>query len=455
MVVTHVDLLLVPAASNYSNMMVSWSTFFAGFVAGIASLVGVFLHSVPLEIGRPIHSIDDFEYNKAIPLPIWKIVMSVLPRFQHAPKIIMPPKLACMEDLSSYFLSGVLCNLAELNVASVLSSRSHKEGMPLEELAEEIGVKRIDILRRLIQLVSLRGYFYMESNLVFNTPMSTYLHTNNNTNADFLCFQRHLIYHIDGNPAMSDSSYGQNTEGGGSNLITFMKREQDEVSPTGLSMQGKEFWSLLDHYDKRAAFDNFMTFLKTSFPTHFDFPFGANCDVVVDLGGGNGHTLYKIMEAYPGIKNAVLFDLESQVFNAKEYWNSQANGMLINKVEFVGGDFFDASTYPTRTEGKRTCYVLGQILHDWNDASALKILSNVASQMQGKDLLLVEEMLPNDKLDLTDIPRLAFDYVMMLQYDGEERSFASMKALLEKAGLNVKKLHQTRSPFRWAEVVKA
>ena len=214
-----------------------------------------------------------------------------------------------------------------------MERRPDKEGMPVEELADKIGVKRIDILGRLIQFASLKGYFYMDSNqVVYNTPMSTYLATKNDTNADFLCFQRHLIFQIDGNPVGSEFSYGQNIEAGASNLIAFLKSDQDIPSPTVWSMQGEGIWDLFDRYNKHAAFDNFMSLLMYAYPTHYDYPFDRNCNVVVDVGGGQGHVLYRIMDTYPTIQKGILFDMESQVGRAREYFLSQPTARFVSEL---------------------------------------------------------------------------------------------------------------------------
>ena len=211
---------------------------------------------------------------------------------------------------------------------------------------------------------------------------------------------------------------------------------------------------LFDRYNKHAAFDNFMSLLMYAYPTHYDYPFDRNCDVVIDVGGGRGHVLYSIMATYPTIQKGILFDMESQVGRAREYFLSQPNDKLIDKVEFVAGSFFNASTFPTGQKEGRTCYVMRQILHDWNDATSLKILTNLALQMQENDLLLLNEMMPNDNMDLTDVQRMTTDFVMLLNNGGMERSLSTMNKLLNKAGLEVRKFHETRSPFRWAEAVK-
>ena len=58
-------------------------------------------------------------------------------------------------------------------------------------------------------------------------------------------------------------------------------------------------------------------------------------------------------------------------------WWGQEFGALLPRVEFVVGDMFQPSTLPRPRPGRRTLYVLKQILHDWSDADSLTILAAI------------------------------------------------------------------------------
>ena len=79
------------------------------------------------------------------------------------------------------------------------------------------------------------------------------------------------------------------------------------------------------------------------------------------------------------------------VDNAKPKWAKEYSD-LAERVSFADGDFFDAHTIPTPGEGK-TVYVMRSILHDWDDASATRILRSLAAAMKGSQakLVLIEQ----------------------------------------------------------------
>ncbi len=61
---------------------------------------------------------------------------------------------------------------------------------------------------------------------------------------------------------------------------------------------------------------------------------------------------------------------------------------LTDRISFSGGDFFDAGTVPRPGQGS-AAYIMRSILHDWNDASAAKILQTLAAAMKGSTAKLV------------------------------------------------------------------
>lgn len=62
-------------------------------------------------------------------------------------------------------------------------------------------------------------------------------------------------------------------------------------------------------------------------------------------------------------------------------WWSKEFQHLLPRMEFVVGDMFVASSLPKPEPGRRTLYVLKQILHDWSDADSLAILRALRSVM--------------------------------------------------------------------------
>jgi len=186
--------------------------------------------------------------------------------------------------------------------------------------------------------------------------------------------------------------------------------------------------SFFDHlrHDPAAAesFDLAMTQMSAVssavFLDQYDFPRHKR---VVDVGGGRGHFLAEILRRGTGT-SGVLLDQADVAAGAHEVLSVyEASG----RAEVVAGDFF--REVPAGCDA----YVLKNVLHDWADDDALRILGVIRTAM-GQDavLLVCEDVLASggqwDHAALLDID-------MMLRLGGRERTLDQWKSLLAKAGL--------------------
>jgi len=93
-------------------------------------------------------------------------------------------------------------------------------------------------------------------------------------------------------------------------------------------------------------------------------------------------------------------------------------------------------------------YLLKYILHDWDDARAIKILSNCRTAMaRDARLLIVERMLP----ELAARGRAAEAYLVDLEMlvstpGGRERTESEFRAILSAAGFATTRIAQTSTP---------
>jgi len=163
---------------------------------------------------------------------------------------------------------------------------------------------------------------------------------------------------------------------------------------------------------------------------------------IVDVGGGNGANLLEILRRYPSARG-ILFDLPAVVEGARPA--SSKNG-LASRVEFAGGDFFEAVP-----EGA-DAYFLRHIVHDWDDVAATRILANCRAAMppEGR-VLVVENVIPPGNeasfgkwLDL-----------MMLVIGGRERTEEEYRALFAGAGLRLCRVIPTSADVSVREAVAA
>ncbi|MFE7560794.1 methyltransferase [Kitasatospora sp. NPDC057500] len=151
-------------------------------------------------------------------------------------------------------------------------------------------------------------------------------------------------------------------------------------------------------------------------------PAGAT---VVDVAGGNGELLARVLTAHPRLRG-VLLERPHAVEAARA---TMAAAGCADRCEFRAGDFADVP------EGGDV-YLLSRVLHDWDDERCRAILRHCARAMPAHaDLLVVERLLPAD-----GSPSLAtaWDLHMMCNVGGRERRADHYAALLAAAGLDLR-----------------
>ncbi|MFM9679880.1 methyltransferase [Streptomyces brasiliscabiei] len=189
-----------------------------------------------------------------------------------------------------------------------------------------------------------------------------------------------------------------------------------------------------DHFarDPRLAelFDRSMAAGAAMFdpvPTHpvltaaAEAPGGAT---VVDVAGGNGELLGRVLAAHPRL-NGVLLERPHAVEAARLRLGEAGLGA---RCAFLTGDFADVP------EGGDV-YVLSRVLHDWDDERCREILRHCARAMpEHADLLVVERVLPSDG---SASLATAWDLHMMCNVGGRERRIGHYTELFTDAGLTL------------------
>ena len=152
--------------------------------------------------------------------------------------------------------------------------------------------------------------------------------------------------------------------------------------------------------------------------------------VVVDVAGGNGELLGRLLRAAPHL-SGVLLERPHAVEAAEKAF---AEAGLAGRCRFVAGDF--TSGVPEGGD----LYVLSRVLHDWDDERCLTILRRCAQAMApGSELLLIERLLPTDaRLSLA----VAWDLHMLCNVGGRERTADHYRQLLNEAGFDFATCHE-------------
>ncbi|MDX2543772.1 methyltransferase [Streptomyces sp. WI04-05B] len=145
---------------------------------------------------------------------------------------------------------------------------------------------------------------------------------------------------------------------------------------------------------------------------------------VVDIAGGNGELLGRILSAHPRLRG-LLLERPHTVETARRLLGAAGHTA---RCTFSVGDFADV---PVGGD----VYVLSRVLHDWDDDRCREILRHCARAMSDDaDLLVVERVLPADG---SASLATAWDLHMMCNVGGRERRADHYAQLFAEAGLTL------------------
>jgi len=131
--------------------------------------------------------------------------------------------------------------------------------------------------------------------------------------------------------------------------------------------------------------------------------------------------LQAVLTAAPNAEG-VLYDLPHVTNNVAD--------VVTPRVHIETGDFFKDAIPPCN------CYILKDVIHDWDDADAVRILSAVRrSAPAGAKLLLIESLIPDAGPSFVKL----FDVHMML-VGGKQRTRPQFEQLYLNAGFTLERL---------------
>ncbi len=147
---------------------------------------------------------------------------------------------------------------------------------------------------------------------------------------------------------------------------------------------------------------------------------------IIDIGGGNGGFLMKIIEKN-SYANGMVYDIKEVKKEAED--NLSTSGMN-GRISFISGNMFDSIP-----EGG-DCYIIKRVLHDWDDENVLKILKICRKAVKPESKLLIIEYIisKNNHLGILN------DIQMMVTFPGgRERTIQEFNSLVSKAGFKIGK----------------
>jgi SAM-dependent methyltransferase len=162
---------------------------------------------------------------------------------------------------------------------------------------------------------------------------------------------------------------------------------------------------------------------------------------IVDVGGGQGELLEKILQLNPEMTGTVL-DIPRTIEIVNQELISEARK---RRCSYIAGDFFDSVP-----EGA-DAYLLCGVIHDWDDDRAVAILRNCRRAMaKNGRVLLVDMVVPEN--DASSFSKL-LDLNMLVMNGGRERTKSDFCALLAAAGYKHTRIIPTMAPQSMIEAI--
>lgn len=184
---------------------------------------------------------------------------------------------------------------------------------------------------------------------------------------------------------------------------------------------GRNFWAdLAAHPPLRAAFDRQMTYrFHAQLPQIVATYDWSQFSTLVDVGGGQGSLLTAILTAHPAM-HGHLVDLPATAADARRTFETAELGA---RAQVTAGSFFDP--LPAGADA----YLLFDILHNWDDEHAHRIVSRCAEAVRPEGRVLVIEGIGGMRAGTES------DLQMLVIFGGRERRLDEFRALTAPHGL--------------------
>ena len=313
----------------------------------------------------------------------------------------LPPPLVIRDLVTSVVAARCLQVVAEAGVADALGDKAE----PTAHLARTTGLDA-DALERMLRLLGAYGVFARTAEGWAHTEPSRLLRSNDPRS--MRAFARMI-----GLPAV----WNDFTE-----LGKVARTGKPALDWAGLVSHFSE------HPDESRVFNEAMVAKSAAIIpaviAAYDF---TSFGTIADVGGGRGHLLQGILAAAPSARG-ILFDLPHVI--------ADADGIASERLQLVAGDFFKGGLPAA------DAYVLMEVIHDWADDDAVKILTAVRKAApRGARVLLVEAIVSDEGPPFAKV----LDVIMLAVTGGRERTAAEYERLLEAAGLRLERIVPTQS----------
>lgn len=330
-------------------------------------------------------------------------------------------RLALERLIRGFQISRMLRVAADLRLADRIPSAQPRT---VVELADACGVRALPLARLLRALASVGVFRMSAAGDVSHSPMSHLLRTD----------APHSLHY---------AARFWTARGSWRAWEDLDAALVDEV-PHERAWNAGRFEYLRLHPDEARVFDEFMA----RFPDHrhqavadaYDF---SSATLVVDIGGGNGEALRRILGRDPQARGLV-FDRADVVARIPE------SARMDGRIRVEGGDLLE------RVPAGGDIYVIMRVLHDFADADCRRILRNCRAAMGRQARILICEQLLDPDPAHGDAASYLVDMQMMAMFgSGRERSEPEFRDLLRDSGLALQRVIATASPVCIVEAAPA
>ena len=324
----------------------------------------------------------------------------------------LPPPVVLYQLASAHYVSQALYVAAELGIADLLADGPQTH----DTLAAETRT-HAPSLRRVLRLLVTAGVFVEGADGRFElTPVGSFLRRGPGSfRATARLFGGPMVW-----------------QAWGDLLKTVRTGEPALARVFGTD----SFGYFAAHPDEAAVFDEAMStftgMIAGAVAAAYDF---SSMRAVIDIGGGEGALLTGILRAHPSLRGAVL-DLPRLAEGARR---QIAAAGLADRYEFVGRDFFEG------VPGGFDAYLLKHVIHDWDDAHAVRILETCRRAMGPEAKLLIVEGVYPPRVDGSPESRAAAanDVNMLVCTGGRQRSEVEFRDLYAAAGFRLTRIVPT------------
>jgi copper chaperone CopZ len=322
-----------------------------------------------------------------------------------------PPEAKMMHLMFGAYVSGAVSCVAQLGIADIL------EGGPKSaaELASEVKADPT-ALYRLMRATASVGVFAEGPDGKFSqTPESAVLRSNANPSLRAMAIMHGHEWHMRG---WEQLEY----------CVKTGKTAIEKVYGTPIFEYFKQ------HPKEAQVFNDAMTsFSMMDSPAVVDAYSFEGIHSIVDVAGGHGLLLAKILDRHAGMRGT-LYDLPEVMEGAK-------HGPLKNVMDrctLQSGDMF--SSVPAGADA----YIMKHIIHDWPDDRCVSILKACRKSVNAGGKLLVVDSVIQPGNDFA--PGKFLDLQMLIVAGGRERTEKQFREIFDASGWKLSRVIPTKVP---------